>query len=121
MQNDLSDSRQKTDHMMCPICGFGYLPDDAVNHGICPSCGTEFGYDDMTCSHEALRVEWLRSGGHWFDSMMAAPPNWNARQQVMAAFYRPILKSSTHNRNENTKVHWDVPIRKDIPFEARVA
>jgi hypothetical protein len=79
--------------MICPVCGYGYLDEDAMNHDICPSCGTEFGYDDVGFSHEELRKEWLRNGGKWFDRSITPPPHWDPWRQVMGAFYRPVNRS----------------------------
>jgi hypothetical protein len=90
--------------MTCPVCGYGYLSDDAVNHGICPSCGTEFGYDDVSVSHEALRAEWLRNGGHWFDDSMAPPRDWDPWKQVIEAFYKPLLRSQWESIRVDSKL-----------------
>jgi hypothetical protein len=84
------------------------------------SCGTEFGYDDTTISHEALRFEWLRGGGKWFDSSVSPPRYWDAWRQVMEAFYRPTCRSSAGEKASDV-IHWNnVEIRKDIPFDARL-
>ena len=72
--------------MMCPVCGYGFLPDDAMDHDICPSCGTEFGYDDVTLSHEAISIRCLSGGGEWFYKSVGPPPGWDALTQVIAAF-----------------------------------
>jgi hypothetical protein len=79
--------------MICPVCGYGYLDEDAMNHDVCPSCGTEFGYDDIGMSHEELRKEWLSSGGKWFDRSISPPSHWDPWNQVIAAFYRPHIRS----------------------------
>ncbi len=55
-------------------------------HAICPSCGTEFGYDDFSTTHRALRNEWLRAGAPWF-SASTNPPSifWDGFRQVIEA------------------------------------
>lgn len=99
--------------MMCPVCGFAYLRDDAINHGICPSCGTEFGYDDASISHEILRFEWLRSGATWFDNSVAPPKHWNAWEQVLGAFYRPSIQSVPPRKSAGNDCWANVSIRGD--------
>jgi len=75
----------------CPVCGFAELAEPPYDSAgcasfeICPSCGTEFGYDDAKTSHEELRTRWLSAGGHWSSQTMAAPPAWNAKEQLKAA------------------------------------
>jgi len=81
---------------MCPVCGYRFLPDDVFDHGICPSCGTEFGYDDVTLTHEALRLEWLAKGGEWFDKSIHSPSGWDPVATVVATFYKPRLASSSN-------------------------
>jgi len=86
---------------MCPVCGFKFLRDDSMNHGICPSCGTQFGYDDVSISHEALRSAWLNDGAQWFDTSMRPPANWDGWMQAMEAFYPPqITPSRKPSRSE---------------------
>lgn len=69
--------------MKCPVCGWGYLAKDAINHDICPSCGTEFGFDDFAVSHSELRRLWLDEGAPWFNTDNGPPPGWNAVRQVL--------------------------------------
>jgi hypothetical protein len=52
----------------CPVCGYDKLNeppyDEALaTFAICPCCGTEFGYDDSTMKHSALRQQWIDNGG----------------------------------------------------------
>jgi hypothetical protein len=70
----------------CPVCGYPLLGEPPSRHSICPSCGTEFGYDDFSIGHRALRNEWLRAGAHWF-STYTRPPSifWNGFRQVVEA------------------------------------
>ena len=106
--------------MICPVCGYGYLSQDAVNHGICPSCGTEFGYDDVSLSHEALRAEWLRGGAPWFEDSTKPAQDWDPWRQIMEAFYRPVLRS--RGNSVRAKVQLDnLAIRDDIPYETKAA
>jgi hypothetical protein len=112
MPNGFSRWRRNTNHMICPVCAYEYLPDDAMNHGICPSCGTEFGYDDVTVSHEDLRAEWLRKGGPWFDDSTPHRANWDPWTQVMEAFYRPILRSQYGSASDQMS---KVTVTKSIP------
>src|SRR5439155_19645602 len=93
--------------MICPVCGFGGLREDARNHDICPSSGTEFGYDDVSRSHEALRIDWLQLGGQWFDESVPHPHGWNAWDQVASAFYP--LQFSTASLT-NTAIVWMYPM-----------
>lgn len=100
--------------IFCPVCGYRFLPEDALNHGICPSCGTEFGYDDVGRSHEALRSEWLRAGGEWFDKSIGPPSNWSPYIQVMTAFERirfsgqvPKKPSMTEFQTDIQSIEWE--------------
>lgn len=93
--------------MMCPVCGWNFLADDALNHDICPSCGTEFGYDDAARTYEELRTEWLLGGGEWFDKMMGPPAGWDPLGQVVSAFHSPRLVAS---KPISTEFELDIPI-----------
>jgi hypothetical protein len=86
MQDGISKRGVKANHMICPVCGYKFLPEDAMNHDICVCCGTEFGYDDVTVSYGMLRVQWLNGGGEWFDKSIGPPSDWNPWEQVLAAF-----------------------------------
>ena len=94
--------------MMCPVCAYRFLSDDALNHDVCPSCGTEFGYDDVAQSHESLRMEWLGNSGPWFDRSVGPPADWDPVAQVMAAFYRPRFASRSMPLRANFQP--DMPI-----------
>ena len=89
--------------MTCPVCGWQYLREDAMNHDICPSCGTEFGLDDVGLSHEQLRVEWLRNGGEWFDKSTEPPAGWNPIAQLISA---PQVKATT-GKPVRTQFHFN--------------
>jgi hypothetical protein len=106
--------------MTCPVCGFNFLRDDAVDHGICPSCGTEFGYDDATRTHEALRFEWLQNGGEWFDRSIGPVPDWDPLVQVITAFYAPRLTTSTPRKPITSEFKLDIPLTP-IPEVLRIA
>jgi hypothetical protein len=71
----------------CPVCGYGDLTDPPMDYEICPCCGTEFGYDDVTVTHEELRQRWLIAGAPWFDHTAPPPPNWNPNVQLDKAGY----------------------------------
>jgi hypothetical protein len=72
----------------CPVCGYPDLaepPRDETGLStftICPSCGTEFGYDDATLSHQALRDAWKNSGMKWWSAGCKPPPGWDPVVQV---------------------------------------
>jgi hypothetical protein len=104
--------------ILCPVCGFPFLPEDALNHGICPSCGTEFGYDDVVRSHETLRMEWLRSGGKWFDKSAGPPADWDPFTQVMKAFYHVRF---TARKPITTAFILDVPLTNPDVGSLRIA
>jgi hypothetical protein len=103
--------------MICPVCGYEYLQNDAVNHGICPSCGTEFGYDDVSLSHEALRADWLRNGGPWFDDSVERPQNWDPLNQVMKAFYPLRFRGQSDARSANFRID-NLTVRSNVQFSA---
>ena len=75
----------------CPVCGYPGLDEPAVDttgeptYAICPSCGTQFGADDLTVSHEALRQAWVSDGPHWWSEVKPPPPGWDGRAQLAAA------------------------------------
>ena len=71
---------------VCPVCGYNGLQYPPANFTICPSCYTEFGYDDATLTHEALRREWIQNGMQWEASNITPPPpGWNPVQQLLDA------------------------------------
>ena len=71
----------------CPVCGFNGLdepPYDAygcATFEICPCCGIQFGYDDFSRTHEALRAEWVDRGMPWWSQSRKPPVNWDAAAQ----------------------------------------
>jgi hypothetical protein len=67
----------------CPVCAYGELREPAVDLNICPCCGTQFGYDDVTLSYDALRREWLGAGAQWFSNTTPPPPHWNGYRQIL--------------------------------------
>lgn len=107
--------------ILCPVCGFRFLPKEVLNHGICPSCGTEFGYDDVGRSHEALRLEWLRNGGEWFDRSLGPPADWDPLSQVMAAFYHVRLATPTARKPIISEFQLDTPLTKFESGSSRIA
>lgn len=72
----------------CPVCGFEGLdeaPYDAhgsASFGICPCCGIEFGYDDSSRSHEALRAAWIDRGMRWWSESRKPPVDWDPAAQL---------------------------------------
>lgn len=113
--------------IVCPVCGFHFLPESIFNHGICPSCGTEFGYDDARRTHEELRIEWLANGGEWFDRSVGPPPDWDPLSQVMAAFYPVRLVAESTQGPVVANFELDIPIyrptqaaQSDYPVSSRV-
>jgi hypothetical protein len=85
----------------CPVCGYKALPEPPSNFSICPSCGTEFGYDDASTSHAALRRNWITHGFPWFSRSRPSPPNWNAWKQLIDAGYGyelPVVQVSRNSR-----------------------
>lgn len=72
----------------CPVCRFAGLseaPYDTFNcasYSICPCCGTEFGYDDASAAHDALRAKWVDGGMHWWSPNVEPPPGWDPRKQL---------------------------------------
>jgi len=74
----------KLQKFLCPVCGFN-MDDPPANYNICPSCGTEFGYDDFSRKHEALRDEWVKAGARWFSKYQKEPANWNPISQMAVA------------------------------------
>jgi hypothetical protein len=75
---------------MCPVCGFSGLDEPAydahggASFGICPCCGVEFGYDDATRSHAALRSMWVERGMKWWSRSTPPPPDWDPNVQLRA-------------------------------------
>jgi hypothetical protein len=107
--------------IICPVCGYRFLREDALNHGICPSCGTEFGYDDVGRSHESLRMEWLCNGGEWFDKSVGPPAGWDALTQVMAAFYPIRFGTKTARKPITSEFQLDTPLNPVTAWKLRVA
>lgn len=75
---------------MCPVCGYKGLKRPPENHEICPCCGTQFGYSDVGPGpkeqyHTGLREYWVNHGSKWQSRAVAAPPMWNADQQLIDA------------------------------------
>jgi hypothetical protein len=70
------------------VCGFGGLDEPPYDDTgsptseICPCCGTEFGYQDATESHEALRNAWVEKGMPWRSSSIGPPPGWDPQGQL---------------------------------------
>lgn len=76
------------DKNICPVCGYPDLEEPPYDeHGcssfeICPSCGVEFGYDDSTTDHEALRERWVADGMKWHGVAKPQPSDWNPKEQL---------------------------------------
>ena len=64
----------------CPVCFFSGLEDPPSNYNICDCCGTEFGNDDESVSHAALRERWVNSGAEWY--FQNPPAFWNPWLQL---------------------------------------
>jgi hypothetical protein len=107
--------------MTCPVCGYLYLSNDAINHGICPSCGVEFGYDDVTRTHESLRLEWFRHGAEWFDKNVSPPLQWDPIEQVAQAFYERPRFLSVSPKPIMTEFHFDIPGQPGLEVVPRAA
>jgi transposase-like protein len=74
-------------NFQCPVCGYYGLEEEPYDEGcasfeICPSCGTQFGYEDVSKSHEELRQAWIEDGSRWWSKNIEPPRNWNPRQQL---------------------------------------
>jgi len=73
---------------VCPVCGYEHLDEPPYDeHGcssfeICPCCGSEFGYDDHSATHDALRQKWKLSGMKWWSSVIVPPTNWDPVNQL---------------------------------------
>jgi hypothetical protein len=67
----------------CPVCGFPTLPYPPEDFHICPCCSTEFGNDDVDCSHSQLREMWIAGGARWFFGR--PPEQWNPWRQLIQA------------------------------------
>lgn len=87
----LAENRLMKLGFTCPVCGFhdAKLPpfEDGQNNWyqeICPSCGTQFGYDDASLSHQALRLRWIENGAKW-SSSAPAPIGFDGLLQLRAA------------------------------------
>lgn len=90
---------------LCPVCGYDQLDEPPVNFNICDSCGTEFGYDDATFTHAALRQRWIQNGATWWNEMIAPPDGWNpVTQMLKAGFgYRSNVRHEHSNITGITK------------------
>ncbi|SRR6266540_2730000 len=89
---------------ICPVCGYNNLRYPPRDETICPSCYTEFGYDDATRSHAALRAEWLANGAHWQGAnVMQPPPGWNAYEQLANLEPKPTSETTS---STPVHVHW---------------
>jgi|SRR5215213_2115739 len=69
----------------CPVCGYDNLEDAPANFEICPSCGTEFGYNDITVSHQFLGEQWIKRGMHWHSRVTPRPIGWDPIKQLKRA------------------------------------
>lgn len=73
---------------ICPVCMYPDLdeaPYDSfgcASYNICPCCGTEFGYDDSSVTHLALRQRWRESGMRWWSVSQSPPQGWSAELQL---------------------------------------
>jgi hypothetical protein len=73
----------------CPVCGYLGLSEPPYDDGlasfeICVSCGTQFGYDDVSLTHEALREKWIEGGCSWWFTEVPPPDGWDPVQQLTA-------------------------------------
>jgi hypothetical protein len=72
----------------CPVCGYPKLDEPPYDEHkcptyiICPSCGTEFGYDDATVEHLALRQRWIANGMRWWSAATPPPVDWEPLKQL---------------------------------------
>jgi len=69
---------------ICHVCGFDGLDEEPYlkngkmpSRDICDCCGCEFGYDD----NEKYRLEWIASGGEWFNPK-SKPKDWDLKIQL---------------------------------------
>lgn len=75
----------------CPVCGYTQLSEPAYDKSglasfqVCPCCGTQFGYDDATTTHDALRERWMTGGKLWWSSATPPPRGWNPEEQLKTA------------------------------------
>ena len=69
------------DSCTCPVCYYPMLWPPS-EHNICLCCGTEFGYDDLTLSHEQLRADWVSGGMKWWSKITDPPPGWDPIKQL---------------------------------------
>lgn len=73
---------------LCPVCGYSNLSDKPYDEYGCPSyeicscCGTEFGYDDNSTNHLALREKWISNGMNWWSKSIKPPKDWNPLLQL---------------------------------------
>jgi len=73
---------------VCPVCGFGgldeppYEESGSPSYSVCPCCGTEFGYDDATEAHAALRKAWVDKGMPWWSGSLGPPSGWDPQGQL---------------------------------------
>jgi hypothetical protein len=73
----------------CPVCGYDRLKTDPRGVGgysfvTCPCCMFEFGFDDLSVgeTYESYREKWIRDGMPWRATWCAAPPRWDAAEQL---------------------------------------
>lgn len=76
----------------CPVCFYPNLEEPPQDFNICVCCGTEFGNDDLSESHEALRSKWVDSGHQWF--LGDPPARWSPVQQLIRCMLVGLLEPS---------------------------
>jgi len=73
---------------LCPVCGFEGLHEPAydsqgcASFDICPCCGIQFGYDDASVVHRALRAAWIAKGTQWVSRSRPRPAGWEPSEQL---------------------------------------
>ena len=61
------------------------MPFPPGDSNICSSCGTEFGYDDVSKTHDQLTRAWVAKGAPWFSKYASPPPDWIPWLQMINA------------------------------------
>jgi len=91
------------DHI-CPVCGY-HMKEPPRDFNICPSCGTEFGYDDISMTHEELRRLWLDEGAQWWSEAQKKPAGWDPYNQLISAglVVRHSAPSTTITKSVSTE------------------